>query len=126
MFTAINKTIIAATLAVSTLSSGMGATTTAAVVTTTAAVSALASTPAEARTCLRITGQGFANAVFNRAGERRASRRAVRDWESQVANRLGRNFADIGRTRPSCQSFKGQRGQSSFQKCTVTKVVCGG
>ena len=126
MTNVIAKKIIAVALTVSTLTGGMAATTAATVVTTTAAVSVLSTTPAEARTCLRFKGEGFANALFNRAGERRASRRAVRDWESQVANRLGRNFADIGRTKPRCKSVKGQRGQSGFQTCTVTKVACGG
>lgn len=125
MFKAITKTTLAAALTVSTLAGGASTATTGAAITTVAAVSVIASTPAEARSCQNITGKGFANAVFNRAGQRRAARRANRDVKSQAASRLGRNFTVVRDVYQSCRNVKGQRGQSGFQTCTVIKFVCG-
>ena len=106
---------------------------TASVVSTGVAVTglmALSSTPAHAAQCKRgaIVGKGFANAVFNRAGIRRAKRKAIRNWESQAKRKFGRGFSDFDDARNvrffDCESVKGQRGQSGFQRCSVRATAC--
>ena len=89
------------------------------------------SSPAMAAQCKGVAiGNGTAKAFSNRAGVRRAKRRAIRDWKSQVKDRFGRNFADFDDARnvrfTNCEAVKGARGQSGFQRCTVRATACNG
>ena len=87
------------------------------------------SSPAQAAQCKGVAiGKGTAKAFSNKAGVRRAKRRAIRDWKSQVKDRFGRNFADFDNARNvrffQCESVKGSRGQSGFQRCSVRATAC--
>ena len=93
---------------------------------------ALSSTPALAAQCKRspIIGRGSANAAFNKAGIRRAKRRAIRNWESQTKTKFGSKFNDFDDARNirffSCEAVKGSGGQSGFQRCSVRANACNG
>jgi len=93
---------------------------------------ALSTTPALAAQCQRrsIIGQGFSNALFNRAGVRRAKRRAISDWESKAKSSFGSKFADFDDAKRvrffNCESVKGARGQSGFHRCSVSALACNG
>ena len=87
------------------------------------------SSPAQAAQCKGVAiGKGTAKAFSNKAGVRRAKRRAIRDWKSQVKDRFGRNFADFDNARNvrfiQCESVKGSGGQSGFQRCSVKATAC--
>ena len=92
---------------------------------------ALSSTPALAAQCKRspIVGRGSANAVFNRAGIRRAKRKAIRDWQRKAKAKFGSKFSDFDDARRvrfiDCKSVS-PRGQSTFQICTVRANACNG
>jgi len=116
--------IAAAAIAVTTLAGSMAATTTS-VITTTEVASAITATPANAANCKVITAKGIANAVFNRAGERRAKRKANRDIRRQIRSEFDGKGKKIGRADVSCESAKGQKGQVSFQTCTIRQKACG-
>ena len=92
----------------------------------------LSSTSALAAQCKRgpIKGTGSANAVFNKAGVRRAKRRAIRDWQRNAKAKFGPSFSDfddaINIHYIDCKAVKGARGQSGFQTCTVKARACNG
>ena len=93
---------------------------------------ALSSTPALAAQCKRspIIGKGSAQAAFNRAGIRRAKRRAIRDWKRQAKASFGPTFNDFDDARNirffNCEAVKGSGGQSGFQRCSVRANACNG
>ena len=93
---------------------------------------ALSSTPALAAQCKRspIIGKGSAQAAFNRAGIRRAKRRAIRDWQRQAKASFGPTFSDFDDARNirffNCEAVKGSGGQSGFQRCSVRANACNG
>ena len=89
------------------------------------------SSPVMAAQCKGVAvGKGTARAFSNKAGVRRAKRRAIRDWKSQVKDKFGRNFADFDDARNvhflNCEAVKGSGGQSGFQRCTVRATACNG
>ena len=89
------------------------------------------SSPAMAAQCKGVAvGKGTAKAFSNKAGIRRAKRRAIRNWKSEVKDRFGRNFADFDDARNvrflNCEAVKGSGGQSGFQRCTVRATACNG
>jgi len=92
---------------------------------------ALSSTPALAAQCKRspVIGKGTANASFNRAGIRRAKRRAIRDWQRQAKRSYGPRFSDFDDAKRvrffDCEAVK-QPGISTFQRCAVRAYACTG
>ena len=92
---------------------------------------ALSSTPALAAQCKRspITATGSARAVFNRAGIRRAKRKAIRKWQRAAKAKFGRKFDDFDDARNvrfiDCKAIR-VPGQSTFQSCTVRANACNG
>ena len=98
--------------------------------TSAAATSLLViSSTAQAAQCKGVfIGRGSANAVFNKAGIRRAKRRAIRNWESQAKKKFGSEFDNFSDARNirffNCEAVKGSGGQSGFQRCSVRATAC--
>ena len=145
MTNAIAKKIIAATLAVSTLTGTQALTVTAAV-GTTAIASTIAATPAQAagQCGARLSVDGVpANGLIYKLKKNRAERRAKRAWRAAVAGEsspssmasllgisfnhtnhpsrgLGTRYADLSKARNVVINCKG----GGSMRCTVTATPC--
>ena len=97
MTNVIVKKIVAAALIASTLPSGTTVATTGAALTAVTAVSVLSAAPADAATCKDVTIEKMASSAGAFAGlrKRRATRKAVRAWENEVAAKHGSDLADF-------------------------------
>lgn len=126
----IKKTLGTAVFALSSIAATAIIPTTSVIGTSVAVTGLMAiSSPAQAAQCKGVfIGRGSANAVFNKAGIRRAKRRAIRNWESQAKKKFGREFDNFNDARNvrffNCEAVKGSGGQSGFQRCSVRATAC--